>query len=50
MNKKEHFEKLRENEIRRLANSLGRAEPVKGILTDAKKHPHMNNHLRSMSK
>lgn len=34
MNDEEHFEELRKNEIKRLTDSLGSEEPVKGILTD----------------
>lgn len=34
MDDDERFEKLRENEIKRLTDSLGKEEPVKGILTD----------------
>lgn len=34
MNDEERFEQLRENEIKRLTDSLGKEEPVKGILTD----------------
>ena len=34
MNDEERFEELRENEIKRLTDSLGSEEPVKGILTD----------------
>lgn len=34
MNDKERFEQLRENEIKRLTDSLGSKDPVKGILTD----------------
>lgn len=34
MNDEERFEELREKEIKRLTDSLGSEEPVKGILTD----------------
>lgn len=34
MGDEDNFEKIRENEIKRLTESLGQDEPVKGILTD----------------
>ena len=34
MNDDERFKEIKEKEIQRLINSLGKEEPVKGILTD----------------